>query len=310
MVRFRTLAASVAACFTAVATLVGGSALTGSIVEAAPPSCARVGSVNYPFVSRDVAKGYALCSLEPSPGTSTGYVMIIDLKAGARLANLQQVTSGSGTANAQFQRRIASDWWNWAGSNVASPSGGPLQAVVNAAFLTSYNPTTALSFPLKNNGTVLTPGANPDGYSKRMFGWYANGSKAYLSNFNYTGNDPSTVNLYMSSVNAGVVGYYPNGGPAQSPDRRNFVGVRDTDGNGDFDRVYILATKTSYSLAEATRILAGHFGTSSNVQLDGGGSTQLYTGLPFDNKIDSKGCGIPTVGCRAVPHMIAVYSAP
>jgi hypothetical protein len=84
---------------------------------------------------------------------------------------------------------------------------------------------------------------------------------------------------------------------------RVYVGVSAPSGSFNFTKVYILDTAVPYTVTEAKGILES-FGSQQEIQLDGGGSTQLYAN--GSHLIDSN---VPLFG-RAVPMALAVYKAP
>jgi Phosphodiester glycosidase len=84
--------------------------------------------------------------------------------------------------------------------------------------------------------------------------------------------------------------------------RRTYVGI--AGGINGNDHVYILDTVNEYTADQAQAILKS-FGTTQEVQLDGGGSTQLYADGKF---LEQASCQVVCFG-RAVPLVLAVYGA-
>jgi hypothetical protein len=252
------------------------------------------------------APGYLMCRQGVGIDVQgTEYVHIVDLNV-ARVVIRTEPKAGVGTKDALFQRRTVDEWWNYALNYTTSPTGGQLQAVINASFLTRYENTTPLSFPQKVDGRVNTSGANPDNSGKRVLGLYASGTKARIADYGYVGNDFKTTETYLSNVNSALVGYSPDGGPTTDVSRKTYVGGRDTNGDGELDRLYILATTSEISKAAAIAILRDQYRTSANIQLDGGGSTQMKT--RSGDSFGSKECAIPLRGCRGVPDVLAIYA--
>jgi hypothetical protein len=255
-------------------------------------------------------RGYQMCKAG-SGFTYSGWVQIIDLKAGGRVVLRSEKVAGGTLQTARFVRRNADEWWNWTLNYTTSPSGGQLQSVVNASFFTDVSQTTSpLSWAQKKDGVVESTGTQPDNQSKRMLGFYSGGAKALISDFTYLGNATTNITNSMSSVSSGLVSCAPTACfSATDVNRRTFVGGRDTDGNGDIDRLYIFTTTSNLTLAQTVSILRDQFSTSANIQMDGGGSTQMWGN--WDN-FGSKGCWIPlpAYGCRKVPNVLAIYAAP
>ena len=250
------------------------------------------------------AKGYQLCQKSFGLGGDV-FVQVVDLTV-ARVVIRTDPRAGRFTSSGEFLKRTADEWWDWTLNNTISPTGGQLQAVINASFLTRLETSfTQLSFPQKVNGDVNTSGSNPDTDTKRVLGLYQGNTKARIADLNYKGNDYNTVTTFLSNVNSALVGYAPDGGRTRDTDRKTYVGGRDTNGDGELDRLYILTSTNEISKLATVAILRDTFLTSANVQLDGGGSTQMKT---RSVSFGSKGCLVPTLGCRAVPDVLAIYA--
>lgn len=282
--------------------------IAGALAATAFPTEASAGvageSCPSGWTARQDANGYQLCSTPYGIGADI-FVHIVDLKVG-RVVIRTDPRSGVGTKSAEFTKRTVDDWWSWTLNYTVSPTGGQLQAVVNASFLTREETAfTPVSFPQKVNGTVNSSGSNPDTYAKRVFGLYQGNTKARIADFAYKGNDYATVQNNLSNVNSAIVGYAPDGGPTTDNARKTYVGGRDTDGDGELDRLYILVSTADMTKAQTIVTLRDIFKTSANVQLDGGGSTQMKTRTV---SFGSLGCLVPTRGCRAVPDVLAIYA--
>ncbi len=282
------------------------------------PAVAQVEACPSGWSKSQEAKGYQMCTSNLSViGASA--VQIVDLKAGARIVIGSELKSGSGTAAAKYVTRTADEWWNFMLNYTSSPTGAPLQAVVNASFFMDPDSSiTRLSFAQKKNNYVETSGqgcyfdfqtgqdcTRPDQWGKRKLGFYQNGEKALIKDYTYNGWDYRTTVNYMSDVSYGLVGYGPNSGPTTGNGRRTYVGGKDTDSDGALDRLYILTTVDEISREKAIEIMTQRFGTNSNIQFDGGGSTQLKSRT---YSFGSKGCFTP-LGCRKVPNVLAIYAA-
>lgn len=284
--------------------------IVASIAAVSSPALAGVSGETCPagWAAEYNANGYQLCRKGYPLGDA--FVNVVDLKVGRLVVRSDPTPTGRYTSSAEFTKRTADEWWDWTLNNTVSPTGGQLQMVVNASFLTRTTTSfTPISFPQKINGDVNTSGTNPDTYTKRELGLYQGNTKARIANIAYQGNDYNTVVTSLSNVNSAVVGYDPLGGPTTDSARKTYVGARDTDGDGEADRLYVLVTTADISKAEATSILRDSFLNSAIVQMDGGGSTQMRnrsSGFSFG----SRGCLVPTQGCRAVPDVLAIYAGP
>lgn len=252
-------------------------------------------------------------------------VQIVDLKAGARVRIVSEPHENLTLPYATFRNKTAFDWKSWVLTKYTSPTGGALQGVTNGSFFMEPpgQTITRLSFPLKIGGSVQTSGqgckvdatkpsgfdcTKPDDRQKRELGFYSGGAKAILANYNYVGTTYSSVSNELSSFSDGIVGLYPDLGYGDKAPR-TYVGARDTDGNGDFDRLYILTFGQEITTAEATYILTSKFNTAANIQLDGGGSTQ-FESINYGSSIRSSDCAYaPIRNCRPVPTALAVYAA-
>jgi hypothetical protein len=294
--------------FSIAASMLSG-ALGITLLMLPEPAIAQTESCPAPWLetSGGQAPGYRMCSRYIAFGTQ---VQIVDLKAGARVVIRSQIATPAVSSIARYVTRTAADWWNYTLNYTTSPTGGKLQAVVNASFFMTKDVSTELSFGQKKDGVTETMGADPEiVYGKRYLGFFGGGAKALIQDFNYKGRDAAAYANALSSVNSALVSFTPDGGPvASASTRRTYVGGRDTDADGALDRLYILASIENLTSADAIKILRDEFKTSANIQFDGGGSTQLYS---LSGQSTSTDCLRPDVrSCRKVPNVLAIYAAP
>jgi hypothetical protein len=281
------------------------------------------------------AKGYQTCRVGPSGAYDI--MQIVDLKAGARIEIVSDPFQYPGEPRATFNTRTVPDWWNFILNYRLSPTGGQLQGVANASFYMDTGRTinviitkkvipdgtiTRLSFPQKVKGVLQTAGqgcfaistppytedcTRPDDRSKRKFGLYGGGTKALIKDYPTLGwTETAKINTQLSDVSDAIVGLYPIL-PNYPADRRTYVGVKDSDGNGDFDRVYIFTSTTEHTPDAATKIMT-QFGSNTNMMLDGGGSTAFYGGSGTAAVYSSDLLSILNRE-RRVPTVLAVYAA-
>lgn len=282
----------------------------GGAVAVPAPALAQVEACPATWYQTEgaTAKGYRMCSRYVGFGTQ---VQIVDLKAGARVVIGSQIAPIAGAPAAQYVKRTAEEWWTYMENDPARQTRGPLQAIVNASFFRTASPaeTTELSFGQKKDGVTETIGTDTDTvYTKRVFGLFAGGAKALINDFAYKGRDPAAYANALSNVNSALVSFAPDGGPVASEQaRRTYFGGRDTDGDGALDRLYIFTSTETLTAADVIKILRDEFKTSANIQMDGGGSTQLHS--RYGATVATE-CVIPTRGCRKVPNVLAIYAAP
>jgi hypothetical protein len=217
------------------------------------------------------------------------YLTVMNLKRGARLANAYRVDALATPRrpSPKFSAVTVADWW------VLSRSKPNLFCTVNGAFFESYNYPTELSFPLRDQGTLITMGGSGKDYSRAIFVW----TGTYASIQPYAGLprrfDAGYQVLGPTSV-VGFEGHYGrNGGGAHT-----FVAVKDVDGDRAAETVMFYVTFEGTPL-EVGDVIARELRAKAFMQFDGGGSTQLQCS-PTNG--DSRG--------RRVPHAFAIYAAP
>lgn len=270
-------------------------------------------------------------------GFTHALLQIVDLGDGAKLRLVSDASDplDPPAADNQYDKRRADDWYDWIkAGNVNSPSPSRLFSTTNASFFVdTSSSTTALSLPEMSTQYFSTcpipPGAcsiqtltNGWAYghhsdpawdaSKRgfrlgppsastqtaeIFGFDTHYDLFDIASaFDLLGTDgPACGN--PGSCRDATVALDPLYGSGDS--RRTFVGLDAS------DRVYILTTHLGYTLSEARDILKS-FGSVWEIQLDGGGSTQMYYRFPGDQLGD----GIQSTVLREVPDVLAVYLSP
>ena len=259
-------------------------------------------------------RGVTVCQSLPAP--TNVYVQIVDLTSGAKLRVMSQPAAGTvlGGPSTQFEQKTAKEWFWWSKANVTTPAEWLLVSASNGSFLRDYDGTTALSFPEKKWGQVLSTGEDFGVKKKRVLGfndprgggiqsahiaeWSTPPSG--LADFSYVTN---RLSLYFDAT----VGFHPTEeGNAAEKTRRTYVGVASP--NGCYScwqsRVYVLNSNYGLTLQEARDILVRDFGAMTTIQLDGGGSTQLSW---MGNEIIKSNDPLRN---RPVPEALLVYEAP
>ncbi|GAB4283925.1 MAG: hypothetical protein Fur0025_14260 [Oscillatoriaceae cyanobacterium] len=225
------------------------------------------------------------------------YVQVIDLSKGAtiQLRNGYVTDPGSGKGayggnDPVLTRQTLNE--AWAEFSGANPKGFCL---TNGQFFRNDRASataTALAFPVKVKGTILTDGYAGDGEyptEKMMLELWPD--QATIKDFNPT-------SFYSSKALEVIVGLKQDADKqVETITGRTFVGVKDSNGDGIRETVLIFnsAEATQPHAAEVLR----YFGAGEVMMLDGGGSTQLIcqgkTYIPSD---------------RTIPQTIGVVSAP
>ncbi|MCU0444884.1 MAG: phosphodiester glycosidase family protein [Microscillaceae bacterium] len=157
-----------------------------------------------------------------------------------------------------------------------------------------------MAFPIKQANTLISVGyGNNESYQKRSFELYStyanitetytNTSNAYSAVASALGTAPTVaVGLHPTLADKGVNIYKP----------RTFIGIRDKNGDGKCETLYIYASKLARQ-TDARQVLLD-FGCLRTIMFDGGGSTQLCY---------KKADGIvttPIYTSRTVPSALAV----
>jgi len=238
-----------------------------SPVEAANASPARQGTVPAGFELIDSSPGISLYKKD-YPGGNPDYVQVVDLSAGASIELLHGPlgTAGSklgiyGGPNPNVKRQSLRDVWNAfaAGNQNAF-------CLANGQFFSPDVDPTELSFPLLLDGEIVSEGYDRN-YSTGLRVLELWPDKADIRHL--------TEEVLNSSSAPDLIAGLSEDTP-KNPDNpvgRTFVGVSDRNGDGVYETVLILGTRTAFQ-SEPGVVLRG-FGAAHVMMLDGGGSTQL-----------------------------------
>lgn len=253
-----------------------------------------VGSAQYNLEKRG---GVTLCKGMGAIGERRAYVQIVDLLDGADLrlssSHASPQTPPASGGDWLFTKRTAFDICNDQSSGLpvcdTTPNCDDWFSATNASFFTdTSNPTTKLSLPEKTTNTIQSLGAaingwfdpNPDpawnAVKKKLTlgAPWQNPQAVSISSFpmHYTSQD---VDAAFAGAYGGTVAFDPlylvPGSEVSA--RRTMLGLGGS-------KVYILTSLTAFTLQQAQDILRA-FGSTIEIQLDGGGSTQLFSRFGF-----------------------------
>ena len=159
-----------------------------------------------------------------------------------------------------------------------------------------------LSFPVKWNNSMLTIGSDNTQSNKRMLIFSFSNQCAYVQSYNVTQNNPSQINSAIPYTFA-ICGFSPSGNFQASSLfslGRTMIGIKDQDGDGKKEVVYIL---TANALQLSAKSMLEDLGCSSSdiIMFDGHLSTGMIarnpsTGYQVNFQIDQ----------RTIPHVIYV----
>lgn len=249
-------------------------------------------------------RGVLVCGKKDAAGNFNTYVQWVDLSRGARVRQAFQLDAGSGSAtnpSPKFRLRTVDDWNLWLLLN--PQQAGDLFSVVNGAFFkldeALLTGRTQLSYPFKSRGSLITAGADNPDWTGRVLSLPYSQTSASMRDYNLLNNSWSTTQSNLINDHEAIVGLHPTRISVKPTERipRTWVGLRDADGNGQFESVYFLTTKAA-TQSEALNMLAQEFFTSWNAQFDGSDSTQfVLRGTPYIS------------ASRRVPHAFAIYEA-
>lgn len=220
------------------------------------------------FVLIDSAPGVDLYRKEYTGGTPD-YVLVIDLskEAGIQLLHGPVADAGAGTGayggnNPTFARQSLQEFWD--GFTAATTDA---VCLVNGGFFSTETDPTALAFPLKVDGQILSEGYGRDEFpdQKRML-------ELWVDQARITSLTPET--LAASDAPNILTGLAENAEKdSNALVGRTFAGIDDADGNGSLETVLFISSKTSRA-AEAAGVLRT-FGADDVIMLDGGDSAQM-----------------------------------
>jgi hypothetical protein len=215
------------------------------------------------------------------------YVQVIDIKGGAR-AVFNQVGS-----NNAFTKFNLSDHW--------SKVPGAFSVVNGQFFDLSKNPTT-LSFGVKNNGTILTTGADQQSYPKRVLN-ITTGVGAYTSVYT-----PSSLsNTSVSTMIVGLDPSYPKS--STSYIGRTYMCASGRPGTSTLEWLVILSAKNLPQSNALAEINVWDCRSAGPVMMDGSGSTKLRTSnIAMEGWAIGTSFGVGSSDSRAIPQVMAVYN--
>jgi hypothetical protein len=206
----------------------------------------------------------------------------------------------------RFRRLTADQMQSWCRVRYGT---GAFSAV-NAAFFETYDASTALAFPLKVDGRVLTGGSSPYGpiahpraayyrnVTLRALTWDGNG--ATIARY-----DPATGSpLSDPGIRDGLVTYLYRDHPSDAlggdpPNRYQLLGVVDADGSRDL----AILTVDRASLEAGARILHQHGVTGDVLTVDGGISTYLWAASAGDLEAADNAPGSES----SLPHYLCIH---
>jgi hypothetical protein len=242
-------------------------------------------------------------------GGQPDYVQEIDLNV-AKIKLLQTGTSATTTQpSACFVKRLVlqnsgstlSFWNQFIGSNPKMFSIVNLQ-FFGEPYLENKCSSTRdqMAFPIKQANTLISAGyGNNEAFKKRsleLYSTYANITEAYTNE----ANDFTSVKNALGSASTVAVGLHPTladkGINIYKP--RTFIGIRDKNGDGKCETLYIYASKLARQ-TDARQVLLD-FGSLRTIMFDGGASTQLCY------KNGSGSIITPIYTNRTVPSALAV----
>lgn len=308
--------ATLAILAAAVATLVAFGATPGPVPAAQAASCPSMpsGTPLGSWSQKYNAKGVLVCqALQKDNSDIQADLQIVDLSAGAKVRVISRVASGQtpGTPGTKFEKRNAPAWDTWIRANATSIPPSRLFSVVNASFFVNVNPaiaTTELSLPEMTGSSIRSQGFalahhtdaawNRAKTSVAFSSPTTAGTQAvFAQNFptNYT---PTNINQAFLPFYDGLVAFAPLAGDTVSSDRRTALGYASST-----HQLFILSSESHLTLGQASAILT-FAGSDFNIQLDGGGSGQLYS-----RTMDNAGLDVGWTG-REVPDVLAVWQAP
>jgi Phosphodiester glycosidase len=294
-------------------------------------------------------RGVTLCQGNGADGVDDAYVQIIDLNAGAKIRLASDPCEACGIADPfnprftdlKYNKRTAPEWFTWVKDNVDLPGPDRLFSTSNGSFFRGSSGNTVpeqISLPEMHNVVNLPDGAqsvwtwgwafdtcpeNPEPFCHVDPGWNNGPKKAIhfgdttatkqnvqILDFPRHYEDGNVQALFFGVLGDelrikgdATVGYTTEANSAT--DRRTFVGT-------DLARntVYILNTSEQFNNFDTSQILASFGGSGNQIQLDGGGSTQLAVDANLDGIPGTVVESDDIFGERTVPDTLAVYLAP
>lgn len=275
------------------------NAIASSTIEAIPPDFSLVISdIGTELYRKDYKNG------------NPDFVQVANLSQGAAIQLLHgeivdpRIGKGFyGGNDPLFERQQLREIWNE--FSVANPSAF---CVTNGQFFSPNPDPTNLAFPLKKDGEIVSDGYGKDGSGKEEFP----GQKLILEIWNDKVDIvPLTKDaLYSSSAPNIIAGLTEDANKnRQEPTARTFIGIDDSDNNGEYEVVLIFNSKTS-TQPDAANVLRG-FGADKVMMLDGGVSTQLICqGVDYVSATREIPQSIGVISKAAPPLSATVVSQP
>jgi hypothetical protein len=239
-------------------------------------------------------RGVSLCSRWSASRSVTDYVLLVNLKRGARISNLFHAESQISQDNPspEFIRRSMDAWWqNYAAVTTRfCMVGGAFFGESKLDYVTA---STRLSYPLKDVGSLMTTGSDLNTAWTRIL--YLDRSAAWIDTYKLMwSNNLAEVKAELAAGPNALVVHERYAADDNTMERKTFAAVRDDDGDGRSEVVLFFVSPKASEI-DANAILNVDFGVRREhtyaVALDSGHSTQLkcrsgshvpsYRDLPF-----------------------------
>lgn len=209
--------------------------------------------------------GSGVALLKKRNDSEDTYIVLANLRQGAKVGMVFDQPTNSGTSNAAFTKKSLSSWNSY----------GSFFAIANSVFFDANggNPCV-LPFPLKQDGVMYTYGTGGSNLDKRK-------QKAVLNIYgNYADIIPIGVNPMnyspMNSSSKSYAGFYENVGNSEGiPVGRTLVGIKDSDGDGQCEYVILLVASSKTQTQAYNLLKYGSVSCNKVITFDGGGSSQL-----------------------------------
>jgi len=203
------------------------------------------------------------------PGGTPDFVQMVDLSQGAAIkllhGSIKETRPGHGAYggnDARILSRSLQQYWKDFTSSYANPF-----CVVNGQFFYMPESPTRLPFSLKVDGEIVSDGFGKDqflGQKLMLELWPGHADILELTrDALYSSSAPNIVAGLSEDAHKNIDKYVG----------RTFVGLANKDGDGQFETVLILTTRSARQ-ADAADVLRS-FGAQKVMMLDGGGSTQM-----------------------------------
>ncbi len=265
-------------------------------VKIATPSLAAIAgtSLDAPtgWYQEQTATGVRLFSksYKRNGNTTKDFVQVIDLSKGAKIYSFYGGATGGLSASesnpspAFYKYDIDYYWWS---------SFKNLFSITNASFFnfsqsTLYSKDCQFAYPFKYAGTVISCGysnleiaGNTDALPKRTLNIYEKDMYASIQTYKDAPAKSTKKALYAHvasnlTATTAIVGLHPLDADKDKTSYipRTLVGVRDYDGNGKAETIYIF-TSSYANQTNAWEVLNSEFKASQTIMFDGSGSTQM-----------------------------------